>query len=50
MEIGIKERVEQWAQSGGDFNAGLSLFLTFNRNSFYVRNIEAKGVEYKINQ
>src|SRR5665647_2059755 len=45
MEIGIKERVVQWAQSGGDFKAGLSLFLTFNRNSFYVRNIEAKGVE-----
>jgi len=45
MEIGIKERVEQWAQSGGDFKAGLSLFLTFNRNSFYIRNIEAKGVE-----
>jgi len=45
MEIGIKERVEQWARSGGDFSAGLSLFLTFNRNSFYVRNIEAKGVE-----
>ena len=45
MEIGIKERVEQWAGSGGDFSAGLSLFLTFNRNSFYVRNIEAKGVE-----
>ena len=45
MEIGIKERVEQWAQSGGDFSTGLSLFLTFNRNSFYVRNIEAKGVE-----
>jgi|SRR5665647_1447385 len=45
MNIGIKERVEQWARSGGDFKAGLSLFLTFNRNSFYVRNIEAKGVE-----
>ena len=45
MEIGLKERVEQWALSGGDFSAGLSLFLTFNRNSFYVRNIEAKGVE-----
>ena len=45
MEIGVKERVEQWARSGGDFSAGLSLFLTFNRNSFYVRNIEAKGVE-----
>jgi len=45
MEIGIKEKVEQWARSGGDFSAGLSLFLTFNRNSFYVRNIEAKGVE-----
>lgn len=45
MEIGIKERVEQWARSGGDFSAGLSLFLTFNKNSFYARNIEAKGVE-----
>lgn len=37
--------MEQWARSGGDFSAGLSLFLTFNRNSFYARNIEAKGVE-----
>src|SRR5665647_23613 len=45
MEIGIKERVEYWARSGGDFSVGLSLFLTFNRNFFYVRNIEAKGVE-----
>lgn len=45
MEIGIKERVEQWARSGADFNAGLSLFLSFNRNVYYVRNIEAKGVK-----
>jgi hypothetical protein len=45
MKIGIKERVEQWARTGGDFRAGISLFLTFNRNSFYARNIEAKGVE-----
>ncbi len=45
MEIGIKDKVEQWARTGGDFRAGLSLFLTFNRNSFYARNIEAKGVE-----
>lgn len=45
MEIGIKEKVEHWARSGGDFSAGLSLFLTFNRNSYYARNIEAKGVE-----
>ena len=45
MEIGIKDKVEKWARSGGDFSAGLSLFLTFNRNSFYARNIEAKGVE-----
>jgi len=42
--INIKERVIEWAQSGGDFRDGLSLFLTFNRNVFYVRNIEAKGV------
>jgi len=45
MEIGIKDKVEHWARIGGDFSAGLSLFLTFNRNSFYARNIEAKGVE-----
>jgi len=45
MEIGIKERVEEWAKSGGDFGAGLSLFLSFNRNAFYARNIEAKGIE-----
>jgi hypothetical protein len=44
MEAGIKERVIQWAQSGGDFQAGLSLFLTMNRNVFYIRNIESKGV------
>ena len=43
MEKDIKERVIEWAESGGDFKAGLSLFLTFNRNAFYVRNIEAKG-------
>jgi len=45
MENGIKERVILWAQSGGDFQSGLSLFLTFNRNVYYVRNIEAKGAE-----
>jgi len=45
MEIGIKDKVEQWARIGGDFSAGLSLFLTFNRNYFYALNIEAKGVE-----
>lgn len=45
MEIGIKDRVVEWARSGGDFSAGLSLFLTFNKNVFYIRNIEAKGVE-----
>jgi hypothetical protein len=33
-----------WAQSGGDFSAGLSLFLSYYRNIFYVRNIEIKGV------
>ena len=43
MEMNIKERVIEWAKSGGDFRDGLSLFLTFNRNVFYVRNIEAKG-------
>jgi hypothetical protein len=43
MESGIKERVILWAQSGGDFTEGLSLFLTFNRNALYARNIEAKG-------
>ena len=45
MGIGIKEKVLVWARSGGDFKAGLSLFLTFNRNTYYIRNIEAKGVE-----
>ena len=45
MEIGIKDRVVEWARSGGDFSAGLSLFRTFNKNVFYIRNIEAKGVE-----
>lgn len=40
---GIVERVTAWAGSGGDFIGGLSLFLTWNRNVFYVRNIEAKG-------
>src|SRR5665648_733570 len=45
MEIGIKDRVVEWAQAGGNFSAGLSLFLTFNKNVFYIRNIEAKGVE-----
>ena len=45
MEIGIKDRVVEWAQAGGNFSAGLSLFLTFNRNVYYIRNIEAKGVE-----
>jgi hypothetical protein len=45
MEIGIKDRVENWARSGGDFNAGLALFGSYNRNVFYVRNIGAKGTE-----
>ena len=43
MEIGIKERVIEWAQNGGDFRAGLSLFLSYNRNIYYGANIEAKG-------
>lgn len=41
----IKERVIQWAESGGDFSAGISLFLSWNRNVFYARNIELKGTE-----
>jgi len=39
----IKESVIQWAKLGGDFSAGISLFLTWNRNVFYARNIELKG-------
>lgn len=45
MEGGIRERVIAWARSGGNFHSGLSLFLSFNRNVFYVRNIEAKGLD-----
>jgi hypothetical protein len=43
MESEIKQRVISWADSGGDFLSGLNLFLSFNRNVFYVRNIQAKG-------
>lgn len=45
MGNGIKDRIVEWAMAGGDFAAGLSLFLSFNRNAFYIRNIEAKGVD-----
>lgn len=39
----IKERIRYWAEAGGDFTAGLSLFLSFNKNIFYAKNIEIKG-------
>lgn len=45
MELGIKDRVIEWAKLGGDFRAGLSLFLSYNRNIYYAANIEAKGAE-----
>lgn len=45
METGINDRVVAWAKGGGDFASGISLLLTFNRNVFYIRNIESKGIE-----
>ena len=41
----IKEMIKSWAEAGGDFTAGLSLFLSFNKNIFYAKNIEIKGKE-----
>ncbi len=43
MENGIKDKVYEWAKAGGEFRAGLMLFLTWNRNVYYTRNIEIKG-------
>ena len=45
MGTGIKENIIAWANQGGDFNAGIRLFLTYNKNVFYARNIEAKGLK-----
>jgi hypothetical protein len=41
----LKDRVITWAHSGGDLAAGVSLFLSFNGNVLYAKNIEAKGKE-----
>jgi hypothetical protein len=41
----IKQRIIDWASRGGDFDSGIALFLTFNRNVFYARNIQLKGID-----
>jgi hypothetical protein len=41
----LRNSVITWANSGGGLSAGISLFLTFNRNVLYARNIEVKGEE-----
>jgi hypothetical protein len=41
----LRDRVITWAHSGGDLAAGVSLFLSFNGNVLYAKNIEAKGKE-----
>jgi hypothetical protein len=41
----LKERVITWAESGGDLVSGISLFLSYNSNILYARNIEVKGID-----
>ena len=45
MEKSIKNKVIEWAKSGGDFSEGIKLFYMYNRNIFYIRNIELKGIK-----
>ena len=43
MGNNISEKIVEWAKLGGDFESGISLFLTYNRNIYYSRVMMLKG-------